>query len=400
MTKSQKSVVVLTAICLVLAALLAGVNALTAPIIADADANAANAALSEVRPGAKAFEKIDLSSYENLPKTVTEAYKVTDIGGYVIKLTTAGYKSGMVIMCGIDDKGTVTGAKCLSSNETLGAEKIYGEKLKDKTLETIDAVDTVTHPTAPLTTTAYKNAVKDALGAAAIFGGGSFDNRTEEEKALDAALPAAEGKFTSWFMAENLAGVKAVYTADNGAGYVLVFADEYIGADADGNVVSEGASEANSALVAGYVAAIKASALTAIDLSQYSGIPTHVKAAYKTASGNYVFDLEAKGFGINGDSYYNPSGKPIKIKVSVTSEGKIISCVTVEQYESQGIGSVCGEAEYYTRFNGLDKAGFESAKANGSFTIDVQTGATYTSSGYTTAVAKVFEVLEILKGEV
>jgi len=398
MTKSQKSVVVLTAICLILAALLAGVNALTAPIIAGADADAANAALSEVRPGAKSFEPIDLSTYEGLPKTVTEAYKVTDIGGYVIKLTTSGYKSGMVIMCGIDDKGTVTGAKCLSSNETLGAEKTYGESLEDKTLETIDAVDTVSNAT--LTTSAYKNAVKDALGAAAIFGGGSFDNRTEEEKALDAALPAAEGKFTSWFMAEYLEGVKAVYTADNGAGYVLVFADEYIGADADGSVVSEGASEANSALVAGYVAAIKASALTAIDLSQYSGIPTHVKAAYKTASGNYVFDLEAKGFGINGDSYYNPSGKPIKIKISVTPEGKIISCVTVEQYESQGIGSVCGEAEYYTRFNGLDKAGFESAKADGSFKIDVQTGATYTTDGYTTAVAKVFEALEILKGGV
>jgi Na+-translocating ferredoxin:NAD+ oxidoreductase RnfG subunit len=398
MTNSQKSIVVLTAICLVLAVLLAGVNAITAPIIAEADSAAANKALSEVYPGAKDFVLIDLSQYENVPESVNEAYKVNDKGGYVVKLTVSGYKSGLVIMCGIDGGGAVTGVKCLSSNETLGAEKTYGEKLVSKTLSDIDTVDTEANAT--LTTSAYRNAVKEALGAAAIFGGGSFDNRSEEEIALDTALPSAEGKFTSWFMTEKLDGVSAVYIAENGTGYVLVFGDEYIGASVDGTVVSEGATAANAALVPEYITAIKSSALTEIDLTQYTGIATHVKAAYITASGNYVFDLEAKGFGINGDSYYNPSGKPIKIKVSVTADGKIISCVTVEQYESQGIGSLCAEPDYYTRFNGLDKAGFDAAKNDGNFKIDVQTGATYTTNGYITAVSKVFEALNIIKGGV
>ena len=36
----------------------------------------------------------------------------------------------MVIMCGVSKDGVVTGALCLSSNETLGKEKTYGENFK------------------------------------------------------------------------------------------------------------------------------------------------------------------------------------------------------------------------------------------------------------------------------
>mgnify|MGYP002512604464 CR=1 FL=1 len=111
----------------------------------------------------------------------------------------------MVLMCGIDANGTITGATCLSSGETLGEEKIYGDSLKGKTANDIDTVEAISGATK--TTAGYKNAVKDALNATIILGGGTVDIRSEEEilnDNLSEALPAAEGKFVSWFMAEAL----------------------------------------------------------------------------------------------------------------------------------------------------------------------------------------------------
>ena len=136
-----KSVVVLTAICGVISLLLAATNALTAPIIEKNQAAAANEALLVVMPDGTDFEKMDLSSYE-LPATVTEAYKEAG-GGHVVKLTTTGYGSGFVIMCGVNADGTVSGAVCLSSNETLGHEKTFGENFTGKNSETVEAVDVI-----------------------------------------------------------------------------------------------------------------------------------------------------------------------------------------------------------------------------------------------------------------
>lgn len=166
--KYVKSVAVLSAICLILAAALGAVNMLTSSVIEAAEIEAVNKALAEVREGAEKFTKIDISSYGNLPATVTEAYSADDIGGFVVKLTTKGYASGLVIMVGIDGEGVVTGTKVLSSGETLGEEKTYGENLIGSDIESVDGVATVSGAT--MTTGAYKNAVKDALSAADIFG--------------------------------------------------------------------------------------------------------------------------------------------------------------------------------------------------------------------------------------
>ena len=66
-------VVVLGAICLVVAALLGGVNMITSPIIEEANNQKANAALLVVLPGGKNFEEIDLT--EEYPDEVNRAYK-------------------------------------------------------------------------------------------------------------------------------------------------------------------------------------------------------------------------------------------------------------------------------------------------------------------------------------
>ncbi len=85
-----KPIAVLAAICLVVTALLAYINSVTAPIIADANAKAEAKAQHEVLTEADAFEDIDVES-AGLPKEVTKAVKATNGAGYVFSLTVKGY---------------------------------------------------------------------------------------------------------------------------------------------------------------------------------------------------------------------------------------------------------------------------------------------------------------------
>ena len=389
MKKNITSILALTVICSVVAVLLALTNAITAPIIEKNAAAAADEALLVVLPEGEGFTPVDLTTYE-LPATVTEAFTENN-GGVVVKLRTAGYGSDMVVMVGIKADSSVSGAVCLSSNETLGYEKTYGESTVGMTADTIDSLDTIAGATK--TTEAYKNAVKDALNTAVILGGGSVDIRDEAQILADnlsAALPAGEGAFEKVFITEVLTDVSAVYKATNGAGYVFVSGETFIGTDAQGNVVSQ-VDETLSATISANAQLIINSEITEIDLSTYE-MPKQIEKAYTTASGNYVFELKAAGFGINGDEYYYPSGEHIKIRVSLTADGTIIACETTYQNESEGIGSACADEAFYSQFNR------KTADTYGD--IDAIAGATITTNGYKTAVSKTFEAIKILKGEV
>lgn len=391
MKKYLKSIISLTVICAVVAALLAATNKLTAPIIEKNAGAAANEALLVVMPDGGDFTAVDMTQY-TFPESVLEAYTASN-GGGVFKVTATGYGPDMIIMCGVDAGGTVTGAVCLSSNETLGVEKTFGETAIGATADTIDGLATVSGAT--MTTGAYKGAVKDAINSAAILGGASVDIRTPEQILADnlaAALPAGD-KFTELFICEALEGVSAVYTADNGAGSVYVTGEGeeaiFVGVDANGVVVSEVAEDVKANIEA--AAKIMAnSSMEEIDITKYADMPSHVDKAYKTASGNYVIELHAAGFGINGDHYYNPSGEYIYIKVALTAEGKIINCVTTKQAETDGIGSACADKEFYSQFNGKDETNYKD--------IDAISGATITTNGYKTGIGKAIEAVKIMEG--
>ena len=383
MKNQVKSTLVLVCICAVMAVLLAVTNSITAPIIKENQDAAANEALLQVMPGGEGFEKIeDLSAY-TLPSTVTEVYREKN-GGFVVTLTTSGYGSDMVIMCGVDANGNVTGAVCLSSNETLGHEKTFGEKFTGKDAVGVDAVDTISGATK--TTAAYKNAIKDALNTAIILGGGDVDIRTEEEILLDnlsAALPAAEGKFNKLFMPEVLEGIDAVYLAYNGKGWVYVIGEEFIPVDASGNTANKTVAEAHAFLMQ--------SKLTDLDLSAFQGLPEQLISAKKTDTGNFVLEINAAGYGINGGNEYHPaSGKYIVIRVSMTADGKIIDTLTVSQEESKGFGDACANEKFYGQFDGKTEADYTN--------IDAISGATMTTNGYLKAIERAFASVKILKG--
>ena len=137
------------------------------------------APLLECLPDGENFVEFNVSDYD-LPVTVTHVY-TEDNGGCVVRMLTSGYGDDMVILCGVNANGEITGATCISSNETLGIEKTYGDGIGDKGLthDTIDqSLDTVSGAT--MTTSAYKNALIDALEATMIISGVNFEEITTE----------------------------------------------------------------------------------------------------------------------------------------------------------------------------------------------------------------------------
>lgn len=392
MLKNIKSVAVLVAICTVVALLLAATNQLTAPIIEKNQSAAANEALMEVMPDGEGFEQMDTAGI-TLPATVTEAYKETSGKGYVIKLSATGFKPGMILMCGVSSDGIITGAVCLESNETYGVEKTYGQNFIGKDAEGADAVDTVSSPTAPLTTTGYKQAIKDALTAAINLGGGNADVRTPEQILQDnlaEALPNGEGKFTKLFFTEVIEGVDAVYSADNGAGHVAVIGEEFIGIEANAPTAYPAIADA--------IKAMTEDIPTGVDLTAYEGINENVKEVTKTTSGNYVITVNARGYAYYDDNhgYGQQRFVPIVIRVSLTPDGTIIDTLTVSHEESKGIGDACATEDYYSQFDG---------KTIDTYTeVDAIAGATITSvgpkgnEGYMAAIRRCFETVAILEG--
>lgn len=382
-----KNVLSLTIICAVVSLLLALTNSITAPIIEQQENAAVGEAFKKVLPSGEEFEMVDLSKFE-LPQTVEEAYSEKN-GGCVVKLRTAGYGADLVLMCGVNKDGVVEGVQYISGNETLGYETTYGENLKNATIDTIDDVETIAGATK--TTGAFKDAVKDALNAAVILGGGSVDIRDEAtilNDNLSTALSSADGKFTEIFITEEIGNVNAVYKADNDAGYVFLSGETFIATDNNGNVLTE-TDEAVKTEINNAATKIINSALTEIDISNIADMPSHVQKAYKTSGGNYVFDLRAAGYGINGDKYTR-SGEYIEIRVSVTPGGKIIACKTTAQKESEGIGDACAKPEFYNQFGGKIETDYTE--------VETIAGATITTNGYKTAVSKVFEAVKILEG--
>ena len=165
-----KSIVVLTAICLCVSLLLAGVNSMTAPVIEAYEAKQAALACSEAMPDGTDFETVELP--DGIPSTVSAIYKESG-GGYVFKMVTTGFSSGYQIMCGISASGKITGTKVLAHSETPGygsktAESSYTDLYigVDSSLEGDFIISGATK-----SSTAFKKAIADAFTAFSMIKG-------------------------------------------------------------------------------------------------------------------------------------------------------------------------------------------------------------------------------------
>ena len=413
MKKNLLPSIVLGSICLVVAVLLSVVNMFTAPVIAGRQNAAANAALLEVLPEGKNFKEIEITS--EYPEIVTKGY--TADGGCVFQMQVTGKSSGLIIMCGVNSEGKVTGTKVIANEETPSyAEKVFptvegtNGKYTDMTLDNFEPQLVAG---ATLTSRAYGEAIKAALQAAILASGGSVDTRTPEQILQDncnAALGTEGVEFVRWFATEILAGVDKTYVAKDNSGFVFVIGEKFIGVNASG-VVTEGVSAEDTQTVSAAYTLASATTLTELtDLPE--GIKEEVTKISVTATGNYVFELSSKGYDSLFDfsnGHLSGNTQPIIIKLSISADGKIIDCVTVKHSESKGYGDKCATDEYYDSFAGKTDDDIKLSVTSPDYMLDqiptdstdigAISSATYTTYGYQKAIKSAFAAFNLLTAE-
>ena len=208
--------VVLSCICAIVALLLSAINMVTGPVIEAQRNAAANEALLVVMPDGTGFEELDISTL-GLPESVTNAYKEAS-GGYVFRVTATGYKSGMVIMVGINAEGQITGSKCLETQDTFGKEPqldntYNGQTLGDFTPNMIGG--------ATMTSSGYRDAVNTALQAFVLASGGKLDPAIELEKMISTLAPALNNPTK----VDASGNIKKALKATNDTGFAYIMKD-------------------------------------------------------------------------------------------------------------------------------------------------------------------------------
>ena len=111
----------LLAITAVVAVALAGVNMITAPIIAELNEAKTQAAINAVLPGGG-----DEIAFTDDTGLVTKVYKSAT--GYAVQVTPAGFDGTIDMMVGIDNEGKILGISIISHTETAGLGAVAAAK--------------------------------------------------------------------------------------------------------------------------------------------------------------------------------------------------------------------------------------------------------------------------------
>ena len=402
--KNIKPTIVLSCICMAVALILSGINMVTGPIIETQRAAAANGALIEVMPEGAGFEEIDISTLA-LPESVTNVYKETSGKGYVFRVVSTGYKSGMVIMIGINAEGQITGSKCLETQDTFGKEPLIDNSYNGQTLGDF-APNMIAGAT--MTSNGYRDAVSAALQSFTLASGGKLDPAIALEAKIAELAPGfvnpaavdASGSFKKILKASNDAGFAYISSDGENAFLVLVNAT-------GGSVVYDG--EGNNVTEAQSALAEEAKAHAAANQKSYADdLTTKITRLFADASD--IAPIETNTFGTivsamtfksNGADYYGFYSRSMgfhqmDVYVIIDANGAIAK-VDAKQY--------IFDEEYFAAFGGMDvgsyKAGFEG------LTFETWTGdaaviatATMTSNAMKQSTEDAFAAFNDLKGGV
>jgi len=159
-----KPVIVLLAICVVVAGLLGAVNSITEPIITVNALKKAEETRKAVLPGAESFNEVtcDLDTLG-----ITGFYEEASGKGYVVTAAYKGYGGPVAVTVGLDSEGTVIGLSADVSGETSGVGSKAG---KEDFLNrffglsgSASSVDTISNAT--YSSTAVRSGVDAALKA-------------------------------------------------------------------------------------------------------------------------------------------------------------------------------------------------------------------------------------------
>jgi electron transport complex protein RnfG len=111
----------LLAIAAIVAALLAGVNMVTAPIIDQLNYEKTQAAINAVLPGGG--EEIAFTDNTGMVAKVYKSEK-----GYAVQVQPAGFDGTIDMMVGIDNEGKILGISIISHTETAGLGAVAAAK--------------------------------------------------------------------------------------------------------------------------------------------------------------------------------------------------------------------------------------------------------------------------------
>lgn len=391
--KILKLTVFLAVVSALAGGVLAYVNDLTAPIIADQAMAAEKASLEVIFPGGD-FSALD---YEDETGLVTSAY-VAKGEGYVFKSEVIGYNSStpVTFMMGIDNDGNIVGFEVLSQQETNGlGSKVADPEFKagvvGKTVN--DSVDMISGAT--VTSKAVIggiNAIKEVYATAA-----GVEVSTEEPVApakdpvtlsgdysanKATVISEADGVYTiesTGFQGVNTfevtvaegAVVSVKMTGFNdtpGIGdtvndaYFATLAGATLESEVD--VVAGATFTSKSALAAVQLALNPADAETETEEeTAVSGPLYEAEGATITAEADGVYTVEATGF--HGTNIFE-----VEIK-----DGAVVSVAMTGFNDTPGIGDLVNE-EYLAKFAGITEVN----------TADVVSGATFTSKSAQAAV--------------
>ena len=414
MMKKLKPTIVLTVICLISALLLSVVNMFTAPIVAERDNLAANAALLEVLPNGSSFEKLE--SLEGLPEAITDAWKAPE--GYVFKTSTSGWAPGMVVMVGVDTDGKIVGSKCLAAEETYGFENKLDGKYNGVDFGSLELIIAAGASPNSMTSRGYYAAVQAALQAFAALSGG--DSRTPEQIFADNCnlLLGTEGKsFTKAFVPAILSGVEAVYTTGNADdGVVMQLGERLVGVKGGDVLNTVGTYDKEGALtpatdeekaIAEAAYALFSAPLT--EVARPDGAKATVKKIYTTEDGGFVLEMATIGSYSMDGSWAHGASSEIFFTVAISADGKIVDIITTASHESKGYGDACSTEAFYSSYRGATREEILDLNLSTLFPDDykdqipsdttgpgVIAGATFTTVYYQQAVLDAFATVELL----
>ena len=372
----------------------------------------AEAAIASVK--ANVTTDVDLTPYQDnsLIANYVNYVKKTGTGTYMVEIKTFGNytaETPIVMLVVIDADGKIIDAQTVSHAETPSVGGIhledgkYNSNFIGKNQTEVGEVDIISGVT--FTTEAYKNAIINAFNVVSIVKGEEVDTRTEEEKfqdALEAALPGSE-VFTKYFKVEAIEGFDYIYVAEGGAGYVCLIGNDstgtFIGVSADGVAVGEVSAE-HKALAEGVIAKVMATELTNIDIEEFKNSADReikrifrlVNYVQKTATGNYIIEIQCDGHGKKGDpSHEHASGERYTIKVCISADGVIIDSQTVSHSETPTWGGPqLEDGAYNSNFIGKTET-----EADG---VDTVAGTTNTTGGYKEGILRCFTAITIIEG--
>lgn len=432
-------IVVLVLIGTIVTAALAVTNNITAPIIAEQQAKAADAAKQVVLPDGSGFSPVE--SLEGLPDAVIAADQAGNGAGFVITTETKGFGGVIQAMFGIDSNGIITGSKVVKHDESPGIGAVVAEDGSEFQAQLIGMSDTANiqaRSGATVTSNSMKTAVQAALDAYTILTGGTVEatvyqsptNLTDDDVAayfpgVSSITEVVGGKVTDkgtvvYASAQGLMSEVRVAVffdeSDSIVGLVVDasgetpgigdkaaqkdYTDQFIGVSSGDDVdVISGSTLTSTAvkdsvnLAIANLAAVKVA--EEADVSAIAPAESEAPAAAdpleefypgvaftdvpngKTSDQGTVVYASAEGFG----------GGLVDVTVCFDTEDNILGLAVDASTQTPGIGTMATEPEYLEKFVGV-KSGDD---------VDVCSGATFTSTAIKSAVNTAIENLDSVK---